>query len=442
MSATHTFGHVQPLEPRRLLAHAAAATTSAPVTAVYDPASYSLVLTGTAGNDRFRVASVPGAYKVVVVPLDDPAESFIFPAGAGGIVNVLVIDGAGGNDRIELDASLRPAVTLRGGDGRDTLVGGGRLSNLIEGNRGSDSITGSDQGDIIVGGGGNDTVDGAGGDDCVRGSEGNDSVLGGPGHDVLTGGEGDDTLLGGAAGDGPDQITSGGGYDFVAADSAQDTTDPLAPGDTDATPDDLVLHDLFASLASVTRRRTLAVNGVDRFPVMQLDYSNWPWPFEGEYIGVWTGGRFQPIASDLTSKLTLKTVTTGPAFVPYYVIKIRQRPDGPTLGDVRLFIPHNDVRRAFMQAAPDTPSVLSTEVSLPQTLSGSNFPDYLQGEGLSELRGNGGDGSDTYRTRGDIFAVPNGVDTILGNGAEDHWRTRDPQDVFEPDPQQVPLAQA
>jgi len=91
-------------------------------------------------------------------------------------VNLVQVDGRGGNDRITMDTSATDAhrvpplnARLYGGDGNDVLIAG-------SGN------------DILVGGAGNDTLIGGDGRDILIGGLGSDTLLGGAGDDVLIGG--------------------------------------------------------------------------------------------------------------------------------------------------------------------------------------------------------------------------------------------------------------
>lgn len=83
----------------------------------------------------------------------------------------IIVDAAGGDDRVEMPALLSRPVQLSGGDGNDMLVGG----------KGKD---------LILGGAG---------DDQLRGGRGNDMLFGGDGADFLDGGDNNDLLVSGSA---------------------------------------------------------------------------------------------------------------------------------------------------------------------------------------------------------------------------------------------------
>ena len=102
-------------------------------------------------------------------------------------------------------------VTLRAGDGGDSLSGGD-LDDVLVGGAGTDTITG---------GLGNDQLDGQGGADSLSGNDGNDTIVGGAGADSLIGAGGNDTLdaRDGAA---DTQISGAAGVDTAFTDAGLD----------------------------------------------------------------------------------------------------------------------------------------------------------------------------------------------------------------------------
>ena len=102
-------------------------------------------------------------------------------------------------------------VTLRAGDGGDSLSGGD-LDDVLVGGAGTDTITG---------GLGNDQLDGQGGADSLSGNDGNDTIVGGAGADSLIGAGGNDTLdaRDGAA---DTQISGAAGTDTARYDAGLD----------------------------------------------------------------------------------------------------------------------------------------------------------------------------------------------------------------------------
>ncbi|MFM9959810.1 MAG: beta strand repeat-containing protein, partial [Planctomycetaceae bacterium] len=104
--------------------------------------------------------TVNGSIRADVVTLDASMSAFTRP---------FQFLGGEGNDKF--DGSQIPfAMSLSGGDGKDTLLGGS----------------------------GNDMLDAGSGTDSLNGGAGNDQLLGGIDNDTLVGGIGDDTLDGGA----------------------------------------------------------------------------------------------------------------------------------------------------------------------------------------------------------------------------------------------------
>jgi Ca2+-binding RTX toxin-like protein len=117
---------------------------------------------------------------VCVNPADNPNELLCeAPMIAGFEVNA-----DGGDDRVSVANNIEIPVTLRGGNGNDSLTGG----------------SGSDK---LIGGNGNDRLVGRHGDDALYGGLGRDLLVGGPGADLVRGGPGPDTIRGGT---GPNKV--------------------------------------------------------------------------------------------------------------------------------------------------------------------------------------------------------------------------------------------
>ncbi len=85
-------------------------------------------------------------------------------------------DEPGGDDFIEVAASVDVPTTLLGGDGNDTLIGGAGPDSL-DGGDGDDSILGNAGDDTLVDGMGNDTLDGGTGSDTYGMSPGSDDLI-------------------------------------------------------------------------------------------------------------------------------------------------------------------------------------------------------------------------------------------------------------------------
>ena len=108
-------------------------------------------------------------------------------------VKSLEIDGGGGDDRIDVRASL-PSY-IQGGSGDDRIYGG-PLDDIIEGESGNDRLYGRDGDDKLSGSFGNDRLYGHDGDDELNGGGNHDWLYGGDDDDVLRGGSGNDRLRG------------------------------------------------------------------------------------------------------------------------------------------------------------------------------------------------------------------------------------------------------
>jgi Ca2+-binding RTX toxin-like protein len=108
----------------------------------------------------------------------------------------MTIDLLDGDDRLEVIAPVR--VTVRGGDGRDTVTADGAGASSLSGEGGDDRLFGGVAADTLTGGPGQDILRG----DVVRGSDGRVSVsTSSGGNDVLTGGPDTDSYEGGAGED-------------------------------------------------------------------------------------------------------------------------------------------------------------------------------------------------------------------------------------------------
>ena len=149
-------------------------------------------------------------------------------------VSRVVVQTAGGADRVVSSLSLPVSTTLGGGN--DTLLGGsGR--DFVWGGHGSDLVESGDGNDVIVGGPGNDLIKAGSGRDRATGNSGADTLLGANGNDRLEGGDGNDSLNGGSGSDtvkgddgadtvlgslGPDTLAGGSGNDFIIGGKGDD----------------------------------------------------------------------------------------------------------------------------------------------------------------------------------------------------------------------------
>jgi uncharacterized delta-60 repeat protein len=194
------------------------------------------------------------------------AETRAFDVGR---VVRIQLEGAGGDDTLALDASVRVPASLNGGMGNDRLAGGSG-DDMLNGFVGS---TFSDGDDTLHGGAGDDTLDGGLGTDVVDGGAGVNTadyhahfnrviidleggtdpgnpngdrdifsnitaVIGGQDNDFIAGTDADDTLIGGAdeafhapeadtllGRGGNDVLRAGGGEDYVEGGAGDDHID-------------------------------------------------------------------------------------------------------------------------------------------------------------------------------------------------------------------------
>lgn len=142
-------------------------------------ANGTLAVDGTDGNDTITFTQRGTTLTVrvnadrVTMNLDD--------------VDEILVNGAGGDDRITLGPRVDVPAVIDGGDGDDRITGG----------RADDIITGGNGDDRVAGGSGDDQLFGAAGNDRLFGDAGDDDLSGGDGVDLLNGGVGfDSTDLG------------------------------------------------------------------------------------------------------------------------------------------------------------------------------------------------------------------------------------------------------
>jgi hypothetical protein len=149
------------------------------------------------------------------------------------------VSAGGGNDIVEIFATVGIPVTLDGGAGADRLVGGNGIDRLrggdgsdtLAGHRARDHLAGGSGSDVLFGAGGNDVLAGEANSDTLHGGTGEDLVVGGGGNDLLYGGHGEDLLAGGLgrdridAGPGDDRIVGGPG-DSIFGGPGRDILEP------------------------------------------------------------------------------------------------------------------------------------------------------------------------------------------------------------------------
>lgn len=206
------------------------------VTAVNSGPGITLVngvlrIIGTNGHNNLQISRVGSQYQVVANFLSPTVSRFLVSQ-----VQSIEIDMLGGNDQVNIVDSVIIPVTIRGGDGNDSLDGGGG-NDLIYGGAGHDELAG-DAGndrlygefgeDELEGGDGNDTLYGGEDDDELEGNNGNDLLFGEAGHDELEGDDGNDILSGGS---GNDELEGDAGLDLLFGGLGSDLLKGNSDGD-------------------------------------------------------------------------------------------------------------------------------------------------------------------------------------------------------------------
>jgi Ca2+-binding RTX toxin-like protein len=167
--------------------------TPDPTTAVFDPASGVLTVTGTSGDNRISVSRdasgnirVNGGLVFISGGTPTSANTTLIRVFGGNGADELVID--------EINGAM-PAANLFGEGDDDTLIGGS-AADVLNGGSGHDTLLGGAGADMLLGGDGNDTLTGGDGDDQVFGEGDDDRMIWNPGDDtdLNEGGIGTDTV--------------------------------------------------------------------------------------------------------------------------------------------------------------------------------------------------------------------------------------------------------
>ncbi len=144
-------------------------------------------INGSDTNDVIEVRLNPLDSSELQVVFHEGVNETVWYRGAVSSIPGVVVYGLYGNDEITVDSAVTVPVTLRGGDGDDTLCGGG-AGIVMSGGGGDNSLVGTSGNDTLWGGTGDDTLVGGGGDDWMNGGPHDNSMLGGSGNDTLEGG--------------------------------------------------------------------------------------------------------------------------------------------------------------------------------------------------------------------------------------------------------------
>jgi len=138
-----------------------------------------LKITGTSSNDHIQVA-LNGTKKIAV---SEGSAVKNFDRAKVKSINIVTGDGS---DHVEIFNGIKQQVTIKLGEGDDSVHGGS----------GREIIFGGNGNDTVHAGGGSDFVSGEGGDDLIEGDAGGDYLYGDAGNDVIRGGAGNDVMAG------------------------------------------------------------------------------------------------------------------------------------------------------------------------------------------------------------------------------------------------------
>ena len=177
------------------------------------------VVMDLSGIEHIQLAALGGADTITVNDLTGTGVSqvAIDLAGAlGGTVgdgapDTVVVNGTAGDDRISV-ASSGSSITVNG-LATQVSINDAEPANdslVINGGTGNDTIDAS----RLHAGQVNLTINGGDGNDTITGSAGNDTVIGGRGNDVASLGAGNDTFVW-SPGDGSDTVDGGAGNDTL-----------------------------------------------------------------------------------------------------------------------------------------------------------------------------------------------------------------------------------
>jgi Ca2+-binding RTX toxin-like protein len=204
------------------------------------------------GADTIMVDDLTGT-GVTQVALDLAAT----PGGSvgDGQPDTVIVNGTAGNDKISV-ASSGPSIVVNGLAAQVTIAGAeaGNDSLVINGLAGDDTIDAS----RLHAGQVNLTLNGGDGNDTIIGSAGNDLVIGGRGNDTALLGAGDDTFVWNP-GDGSDVVEGQAGFDTLQfnGSNANENIDISANGSRAR---------LFRDVGAVT----MDLNGIERINLVAL----------------------------------------------------------------------------------------------------------------------------------------------------------------------------
>lgn len=173
------------------------------------------ILSGRAGADTLDggdgLDQLFGGSDDDVIYANEDGVVDVYDGDAG--VDTLILDGAGGDVSLDLNAELMTSVLFGNDIVRDIEnVVGTDLDDTILGNADDNYFVGNIGNDVLQGREGNDSLVGGAGADSLDGGDDDDILDGGNNDDELVGGLGDDTLIGGL---GANSFDGSGGDDVI-----------------------------------------------------------------------------------------------------------------------------------------------------------------------------------------------------------------------------------
>jgi uncharacterized delta-60 repeat protein len=134
-----------------------------------------LRMRGNDASEGWYVSAIGDGRFIEFARSDDahPSDVYLFSPDQARKIQAVQLDARGGDDYIWYEENW--PVTLKGGDGNDTMRGGSGPDDLLDGGKGDDQINGHG---TLVGGFGNDSFESLFLSDTIFGGKGQDSVVG------------------------------------------------------------------------------------------------------------------------------------------------------------------------------------------------------------------------------------------------------------------------
>jgi Ca2+-binding RTX toxin-like protein len=303
------------------------------------------------------------------------------------------------------------AATFNGGDGNDTLTGPNTEPTTLNGGNDNDTLNGGNKADTLNGGDGNDALDAGNGNDTLNGDNGDDALDGGSGTDTLNGGSdaGMDRMIGGS---GTDTFDGGPGIDraiYNVGGNLNITIDNVANDTGDGTDN---VKDTVESITAGSGNDTITGScfantfaGQGGNDTLNGDPTTCA-TYGGDFMGGGTGndimrGSLTPIATDGVDRVTY-TANTAAQPTTISLDGVANDADGQGGTDNV----STDIEYLYGGPEVDSFDALGALQGVSfwtgagdDTLNGSNFDDYFDGQAGSDTQNCRG-GTDTYKIDG------------------------------------------